>query len=102
VDWIFAVECSVLCLVGSLVYFLLGVCLEVWGVSVLCVDSVVFSWCLGRYTVIHAVGLQCVVEGWWLALSCVELVELQCANRLGGCVALVVLLAGVMLLCLRS
>jgi hypothetical protein len=74
----------------------------VWGVSVLCVDGVVFSWGGGRYTVIHAVGLLRVVERWWLALSSVELVELQCANSLGGCVALVVSLAGVMLLCLRS
>ena len=101
-DRIFAVECSVLCLVGSLVYFLVGVCLEVWGVSVLCVDGVVFSWGGCRYTVIYAVGLLRVVERWWLALSSVELVELQCANSLGGCVASVVLLAGVMLLCLRS
>ena len=63
---------------------------------------VVFIWGGGRYTVIHAIGLLCVVEGWWLALSSVQLVELQCSNSLGGCVALVVSLAGDMRLCLRS
>jgi len=102
VDQIFAVEWLVLCLVSSLVYFLVGVCLKLWGVSVFGVDGVVFSWGGCRYTVIYAVGLLRVVERWWLALSSVELVELQCANSLGGCVASVVLLAGVMLLCLRS